>query len=50
MNENKQKREYSAPKVTDFGHVTKVTAAVGMTFQTDSEFTGSMEQPGEGQN
>jgi hypothetical protein len=43
-----QRPDYSPPTITDFGKVSLVTAAVGMTFLTDSTFNGSMEQPGQG--
>jgi hypothetical protein len=47
MKENKAKRAYTAPVVTDFGAVSVVTAATGATFKTDTCFTGSMEFGGQ---
>jgi hypothetical protein len=46
MKQDERRTPYVAPKVTDLGKVSVVTAAVGMTFTTDSAFTGSMEFPG----
>jgi hypothetical protein len=42
-------RAYVTPSITDFGKVSVVTGAVGMTFLTDAAFTGSMfgTNPGE---
>ena len=55
MNEQMKKEEgqrstYERPEVSDFGKVSVVTGAVGMTYLTDAEFTGSMwdEHPGNG--
>jgi len=48
MKNQEKEKGYKAPTVTDFGKVSVVTAAVGMTFTTDSNFTGSMEFPGGG--
>jgi hypothetical protein len=53
MNEQMKKEEgqrstYERPEVSDFGKVSVVTGAVGMTFLTDSALTGSMEFPGGG--
>ena len=46
MKDNTKKRAaYTTPVLTTFGKVTNVTAAVGATFKTDAEFTGSMEFP-----
>lgn len=49
MKKNEEQRAaYVPPTITDFGKVSLVTAAVGMTFTTDSNFNGSMEFPGGG--
>lgn len=42
------KKAYTTPEVSDFGKVTDLTSAVGMTFITDSTLNGSMEFPGMG--
>jgi len=42
------KKSYETPKLSAFGSVADLTTQVGMTFQTDSSFTGSMEFPGMG--
>ena len=48
MNEQIKKEEghrstYERPEVSDFGKVSVVTGALGMTFVTDTALTGSME-------
>jgi hypothetical protein len=47
MNKNTENRAvYVAPQLIEFGRVASVTAAVGATFLTDTELTGSMAFPG----
>ena len=40
------KLPYESPQLTEYGTVTELTDALGMTFQTDSTFAGSMEPMG----
>lgn len=44
MKQQDQRAPYTPPSVTELGKVSVVTAALGMTFTTDSAFTGSMER------